>query len=79
MLSDIHNVVEISDLTVKQLKEILFINRVDFKGCVEKEELTKKVIDLWAHSRREGTFWTLVKYSNNCISSFVFRQLIFLI
>ncbi|GLV32818.1 uncharacterized protein CBL_00475 [Carabus blaptoides fortunei] len=53
MLSDIHNVVQISDLTVKQLKEILFINRVDFKGCVEKEELTKKVIDLWANFRRE--------------------------
>lgn len=36
-------------LTVKQLKEILMLNRVDFKGCCEKNELKERVTRLWEH------------------------------
>jgi E3 ubiquitin-protein ligase RNF34 len=32
---------------VKQLKEILMLNRVDFKGCCEKQELKERVGRLW--------------------------------
>lgn len=38
---------ELEDLTVKQLKEILMLNRVDFKGCCEKNELLDRVKRLW--------------------------------
>lgn len=38
---------ELDDLTVKQLKEILTINRVNFKGCCEKNELKERVLRLW--------------------------------
>lgn len=32
---------------MKQLKEILMLNRVDFKGCCEKNELIERVQRLW--------------------------------
>jgi hypothetical protein len=32
---------------VKQLKEVLVLNRVDFKGCCEKKELKERVHRLW--------------------------------
>lgn len=38
---------ELELLTVKQLKEILMLNRVDFKGCCEKKELKERVQRLW--------------------------------
>lgn len=38
---------ELEDLTVKQLKEILVLNRVDYKGCCEKNELLERVKRLW--------------------------------
>lgn len=38
---------EFDDLSVKQLKEILMLNRVDFKGCCEKQELLDRVNRLW--------------------------------
>lgn len=34
-------------MNVKQLKEILMLNRVDFKGCCEKNELKERVQRLW--------------------------------
>lgn len=34
---------DLEDLSVKQLKEILVLNRVDFKGCCEKNELIERV------------------------------------
>uniref|UniRef100_A0A1B0A9E8 RING-type domain-containing protein n=1 Tax=Glossina pallidipes TaxID=7398 RepID=A0A1B0A9E8_GLOPL len=38
---------ELECLSVKQLKEILMVNRVDFKGCCEKQELLERVERLW--------------------------------
>jgi hypothetical protein len=38
---------ELEMMTVKQLKEILMLNRVDFKGCCEKNELKERVQRLW--------------------------------
>lgn len=38
---------ELDDLSVKQLKEVLMLNRVDFKGCCEKSELLERVQRLW--------------------------------
>lgn len=38
---------DLESLTVKQLKEILMLNRVDFKGCCEKQELKERVERLW--------------------------------
>lgn len=38
---------DLDDLSVKQLKEILMLNRVDFKGCCEKTELLERVKRLW--------------------------------
>lgn len=32
---------------MKQLKELLTLNRVDYKGCVEKRELLQRVVHLW--------------------------------
>lgn len=38
---------DLETLSVKQLKEILMLNRVDFKGCCEKNELKERVERLW--------------------------------
>jgi len=35
------------NLTVRQLKEVLVVNFVDYKGCVEKKELVERVKRLW--------------------------------
>lgn len=46
-LSDIQQVEDIATLTVKQLKELLATNFVDYKGCCEKYELAERVRRLW--------------------------------
>jgi len=46
-LLDFQSENELHELSVRELKEILFLNRVDFKGCVEKTELLERVIRLW--------------------------------
>lgn len=38
---------DLDSLTVKQLKEVLMVNRVDYKGCCEKQELLDRVVRLW--------------------------------
>jgi len=51
-LSEIQSVEDFKDLSAKQVKEILAMNRVNFKGCVEKEELLKIVERLWRQEQR---------------------------
>ena len=46
-LSQIQNIDEVADLSVKELKCILSANFVDFKGCCEKKELLDRVRTLW--------------------------------
>ena len=50
-LSELNNEQNIEDLTVRELKEILVANFVDYKGCVEKTELIDKVRRLY-HDRQ---------------------------
>lgn len=38
---------ELDALSVKELKQLLMLNRVDFKGCCEKTELLERVQRLW--------------------------------
>ena len=56
-LSDLTSIQDLQELSVKQCKEILAINRVNFKGVVEKEELLKILERLWKQEQRhkEGT------------------------
>ncbi|XP_033219699.1 E3 ubiquitin-protein ligase RNF34 [Belonocnema kinseyi] len=51
-LSDIKEISELEYLTVKQLKDLLSINRVDFKGCVERCELLDRACRLWDEHRK---------------------------
>lgn len=55
-LDDIKNLTEVENLNVKQLKELLILNRVDFKGCCERNELLERAKRLWRESTksREG-------------------------
>ncbi len=54
-LSEIETIEEIQDLSVKQAKDILAMNRVNFKGVVEKGELLKFVTRLWKQERQAQT------------------------
>lgn len=46
-LSDINTLSELEYLSVKQLKNLLSTNRVNYKGCVEKQELLDRASRLW--------------------------------
>ena len=52
-LNDLENVSQIEELGVKQLKVVLRRNCIDFKGCVEKQELTERVKRLWVARQKE--------------------------
>ena len=47
-LTDVKDEASIEELTIKQLKEILAHNFVDYKGCCEKYELVERVKRLWS-------------------------------
>ncbi|XP_018405926.1 PREDICTED: E3 ubiquitin-protein ligase RNF34 [Cyphomyrmex costatus] len=46
-LSDIKEASELEYLNIKQLKNLLSTNRVDYKGCIERSDLLNKVTRLW--------------------------------
>jgi len=51
-LSEIKSLDDLNELSTRQIKELLAMNRVNFKGCVEKEELLKIVERLWKQDQR---------------------------
>lgn len=51
-LSEIKTLDDLNELSARQIKELLAMNRVNFKGCVEKEELLKIVERLWKQDQR---------------------------
>lgn len=46
-LDDVKAVEDVENLTVRQLKELLVNNFVDYRGCCERSELVEKVKNLW--------------------------------
>ena len=58
-MSDIKSALDIESLTIKQMKEILSRNFVDYKGCVERYELEERVRRLFNEKeefRQRGMF-----------------------
>ena len=51
-LSEIESLEDLKELSTKQIKEMLAMNRVNFKGCVEKEELLKILQRLWKQDQK---------------------------
>ena len=51
-LSEIDSIEELNELSAIQLKKLLAMNRVTFKGVVEKEELLKIVTRLWKQEQK---------------------------
>ena len=51
-LSEIESIEELNELSATQLKKLLAMNRVTFKGVVEKEELLKIVTRLWKQEQK---------------------------
>jgi len=67
-LSQIQNVEEVEQLSVKELKTILTANFVDFKGCCEKKELLDRVAALWKSKQQtEGKSKFTVYFSNSFV------------
>ena len=52
-ISDINNESDIENLSIKQIKEILASNFVEYKGCCERKELVDKLLRLY-FSHREN-------------------------
>ena len=51
-LSDIDTLEDLNELSVTQAKNILAMNRVNFKGVMEKEELLKIIERLWNQEQK---------------------------
>lgn len=51
-LSDINELANLEYLSVKQLKNLLSTNRVDYKGCVERHELLDRASRLWEEHKQ---------------------------
>ena len=51
-LAEIQTLDDVQELSVKQAKDILAMNRVNFKGVVEKDELLKYVARLWKQEKQ---------------------------
>lgn len=67
-LSQIQNVDEVEQLSVKELKTILTANFVDFKGCCEKKELLDRVAALWKSKQQtEGKSEFTVFFSSSLL------------
>lgn len=70
-LSDIKEASELEYLNVKQLKNLLSTNRVDYKGCLERQELLNRVSRLWQEYKqsRQGkiNYIILLMYVCVCI------------
>jgi len=56
LLSEIQDTASIEMLTVRQLKDILAYNFVDYKGCCEKAELVMRVRQLWLDHQRNVSY-----------------------
>ena len=52
-LSEIESESDLGDLSVKQMKDILAMNRVAFQGVVEKAELHKLILRLWKQEMKQ--------------------------
>ena len=67
-LSEIDSIEELNELSATQLKKLLAMNRVTFKGVVEKEELLKIVTRLWKQEQKaeEGKYLYTVRLLMSC-------------
>lgn len=52
-IEDICSLDDVDSLSVRELKKILTINFIDYKGCFEKSELTERVKRLWNSKNTE--------------------------
>ena len=80
-VSDLKSATDISSLTIKQLKEILSRNFVDYKGCVERYELEERVTRLFTEKeifKQKGKLHVCVRFETNfwkfpCFQYFMVR------
>ena len=63
LLSEIRDTASIELLTVRQLKELLANNFVDYKGCCEKAELVMRVRQLWTDHQRNVDYGQCFRFS----------------
>lgn len=69
-ISDFKSLDDLNGLTPKELKELLALHRVDYKGCVEKSDLLEKANILWIDAnmtnKEEGSKYKFKKiFSKN--------------
>lgn len=75
-LEDIKSEEEIDGLTVRQMKEVLVNNFVDYKGCVEKSELHLRVTRLWKeHQVNKQKTQEIISASDSAPSNVASRRM----
>ena len=75
-IEDIVSLDEIDHLSVKDLKKILTVNFVDYKGCFEKKELIERVKRLWS-SQNSGGSLSFFGIQNGCVLPFQIQDFSF--
>ena len=66
-LADIKSRDDIDALTVRQLKDLLVNNYVDYRGCCEKQELVQRVYELWTDHRKLNLTGKLILLADVCM------------
>lgn len=66
-LSDIKEASELEFLNIRQLKNLLSSNRVNYKGCIERKDLLNKVSRLWQeyNQSRKGKMHYIIMQLDN--------------
>lgn len=75
-LSDFGSAEDLTMLSTKQLKELLTLNRVDYKGCIERSELLERATRLWNDNEKRKAGRNAFYFCVNSMYSlfFVFTQ-----
>ena len=77
-IEDIVSLDEIDHLSVKDLKKILTVNFVDYKGCFEKKELIERVKRLWSSQNSGGSLSLFIfGIQNGCVLPFQIQDFSF--
>lgn len=80
-LSDIKEASELEYLSIKQLKNLLSTNRVDYKGCIERQDLLKKVTRLWqeySQSRKGNKMqYILMQFDSNIYIQLIVMSIVY--
>lgn len=75
-IDDFSSIEELQNLSPKDLKILLTLNRIDYRGCVEKQELVDRVTRLWEDNNEQKKGKTAVRSTVTIRTNYNIKQFI---